>query len=72
MLIAEFSKGLGHYRLNHTSRSIDLIKRYKKDDLDIEMTYVVDVNTNYVNYGEIYVLDAKKGLIKIQYNRMSK
>lgn len=35
VLIAEFNKGLGHYRLNHTTQSIDLIKRYTKTDLNL-------------------------------------
>jgi hypothetical protein len=50
-LIAEFNKGLGHYRLNHESRSIDLIKRYTKTDFNLDVTYIVDVNTNYVDQG---------------------
>ncbi len=31
--------------------------------------YIVDVNTNYASLGEVYLLDAKAGLIKMKYDK---
>ena len=60
---------MGHYRLNHETKSIDLVKRYTKDDLKLDATYIVDVNTNYISEGEVYLLDAKAGMIRIKYDK---
>ena len=49
-----------------------MIKRYTKDDLKLDVTYIVDVNTNYINEGEVYMLDAKAGMIKMKYDKGSK
>jgi hypothetical protein len=43
-----------------------------KNDLKLEVTYIVDVNTNYLGEGEVYLLDAQAGMIKMKYNKETK
>lgn len=63
---AETFKGLAHYRLNHQTKTVELIKRINGDSLKLEgqFNYIVDLNLIHLaSKNIVYVLDAEMGLL---------
>ena len=53
-------KGLGHYKINHSTKKIELVKKIKGNSINMEgkFKYVVDVSLSFIDQGIILVLDA--------------
>jgi hypothetical protein len=65
---AESLKGLAHYRLNATSKSVELVERYTGENIGLagKFNYIVDLNLRLLsNKNIIYALDAEIGLVEI-------
>ena len=59
--------GLAHYKLDASSKKVELVKRIDGTALGLNdaLHYVMDVSLNFINQGIILILDAEKGLVKI-------
>ena len=62
---AEFMKGLTHYKLNATSKKVEVVKVITGETLGRpkDFKYVVDVSLNFLKEGIIMALDVQQGLV---------
>lgn len=60
--------GLAHYKLDTSSKKVELVKRIDEATLGLNdaLKYVMDVSLNFIDQGIILILDAEKGLVQIK------